>query len=85
MPFLSLLNKYNNFWALICSDEQSLSRSAKIYCLVILMLYRQIDGFLIPNDYFTKIPKFILIIIEPFIIKTEFRDFCDIKATIRTL
>jgi hypothetical protein len=49
------------------------------------MPYRKIDNFLIPNDNSIRIPKFVLAIIEFFIIRTAIRALCDIKTAIRTL
>ena len=49
------------------------------------MLDRQIDYFLIPNDDSIRIPKFILVMIEPFIVRTAIRTFYNVKTPARTL
>lgn len=51
---------------------------------LVVMLYREIDDFLIPNDSI-RIPKFILVIIKPFIIRAAIRALHDIKSSTRTL
>ena len=56
----------------------------KMYCLVV-MLYKQIDGFLVSTDDYKRIYKFILIIIEPFIIRDAIKALHDMKTEIRTL
>jgi hypothetical protein len=45
-----------------------------IYCLIV-MLYRQIDDFLIINDDPTRIPKSILVIIKVFYNRTASKSF----------
>jgi hypothetical protein len=84
MPFLSLLNQYNNPWVLAHFTRQIFCQSMKMYCLVV-MLYKQIDGFLVSTDDYKRIYKFILIIIEPFIIRDAIKALHDMKTEIRTL
>jgi hypothetical protein len=45
--------------------KKNFCRTLKMYCLVV-MLYRQIDDFLILNDDSVRFPKIILLIIELF-------------------
>lgn len=54
-----------------------------MYCLVVA-IYRQID-ILIPNDRSIKIPKYILVIVEPFIISATIKPLCDMNTAITTL
>jgi hypothetical protein len=50
-----------------------------------VILYKQLDVFLIPDDESIRIPKFIPIIIELFIVRTKIKALCDMKTAIKTL
>jgi hypothetical protein len=56
----------------------------KMYCLVV-MLYRQIDDFLIISDDPIRIPKIMLVIIKLFCNRTYIRSLSNVKIAIRTL
>jgi hypothetical protein len=56
----------------------------KMYCLVV-MLYKQIDDFLIPNDDPIRIPKTISVFIKLFYSGTAIRFFLIVKTATRTL
>jgi hypothetical protein len=56
----------------------------KIYYFAV-MLYRQIDDFLIPSDDSITIPKIILVIIKFFYNRTAIRSSLIIKTSVRSL
>ena len=53
-----------NIWVLVYPSGQTFCRSMKRYCLVV-MIYRQIYDFLVPNHVSIRIPKIILIVNKP--------------------
>ena len=55
-----------------------------MYCLVV-MLYRQINDFLILNEALMRIPKIILVFIKLFCSGTAIRSFLIVKIALRTL
>ena len=65
MLFLLLLNMYNNHQVIAHLFGEDLCRSTKMYCLIV-MLYRQIDDFLILNHDPIRVPKIISVIIKLF-------------------
>ena len=56
----------------------------RMYSLRVI-LNKQIDDFLIPDDDFVRIPKFIPIIIELSMRRTAIKALFDMKTAIRTL
>jgi hypothetical protein len=53
--------------------------------LLVMMLYRQIDDFIILNDDPIRITKMILVIIKLFYNRTVIKTFLIIKIAMRTL
>ena len=76
MPFLPLLHSLMISWVFTHPIGQIFCRSMKMYCLVV-MLYRQIDDFLILNDDPIRIPKIISVIIKLFYSGIAIRSFSD--------